>query len=467
MHCDDKTLSEKLDLPKRYYNKSAHEILLEVMHPWIELLRNEFVRGFQEIQRYDDMTFRQYLRNIALLPDQVIDFVELVMSQTNQYDLSFTDLMMQTLHFNTPQWATIKGGLSRIIEEAASLLGPTVVRNAPVTEIVELPDGRVTLGIQGLVTHHRTFDKVILAIPPLAVQSIQARPKWPYLKEQAIRSLHEGPLYKMGMHFRTRFWEYTGPNDPTAGGQSQTDLHVRWIVYPSNDIDSPGSGCLIMYSGMTDAMRWSWLSREQRVRNALEDLNVFFSRQGVNIYEQYIESFDVCWPSRLAAANTMYLPGQFTRFFEAMKHPQANVYFAGEHISRHHTWIAGGVESAHETCQKLLGQPELLGLGSKSVLRLDTPIVLVPEVLKGLTFHTGGVASERSSGGRSSPSMSTVFGEDLDLTGKDKDIPFTLSIADEELKPAIVGHTVAEALAFLQEEIEAQSQTLQGSVIVA
>lgn len=467
MHCGDKTLGEKLNLPKRFHNESAHEILLEVMHPWIELLRNDFERGFQEIQRYDDMTFRQYLRNIALLPDQVIDYVEVVMSQTNQYDLSFTDLMMQTLHFNTPQWATIKGGLSRIIEEAAGLLGSSAVRNAPVNEIVELPDGRVRLGIQGLVPHHRTFDKVILAIPPAAVQSIQARPKWPYLKEQAIRSIHEGPLYKMGMHFRTRFWEHTGPNDATAGGQSQTDLRVRWIVYPSNDIGSPGSGCLIMYSGMTDAMRWSWLSREQRVRNALEDLNAFFIHQGINVYEQYIESFDVCWPSGLAAANTMYLPGQFTRFFEVMKQPEGNVYFAGEHMSRHHTWVAGGVESAHETCQKLLGRQELLGLGSKSIARLDAPIVLGPQVLEGLTFYTGSDASGSSSNGVSSPSTSTVFGEDLILAEKDKDLPFTLSVTDKELEPAIKGRTVPETLAILQEEREAQSQALQGCIIAA
>ena len=48
------------------------------------------------------MTFRYYLRTVALMPPEAIDFVEMIQSQTNQYDNSFADLVMQTLHFNTP-----------------------------------------------------------------------------------------------------------------------------------------------------------------------------------------------------------------------------------------------------------------------------------------------------------------------------------------------------------------------------
>ena len=72
------------------------------MQPWIDLLRIHPERGIQEVLRYDDMTLRQYLRTIALLPNEVIDSVETIQSQTNQYDNGFVDLVMQTLHFNTP-----------------------------------------------------------------------------------------------------------------------------------------------------------------------------------------------------------------------------------------------------------------------------------------------------------------------------------------------------------------------------
>ncbi len=99
---DDRSLGIEFGLPRRFHGKTARQMILDVMNPWIALLRQDFDRGFSEILRYDDMTFRHYFREVAQWPHEAIDFVELIMSQTNQYDQSFLDLVMQTLHFNTP-----------------------------------------------------------------------------------------------------------------------------------------------------------------------------------------------------------------------------------------------------------------------------------------------------------------------------------------------------------------------------
>ncbi len=194
----------------------------------------------------------------------------------------------------------------------------------------------------------------------------------------------------MGLHFHTRFWEQI--DEPCFGGQTQTDLRVRWIVYPSNDLRSKGSGCLIVYNGMTDALRWSWMQREERLKLVLEDLDRFFSKQGVNIYEQYIDAFDVNWPSEVGGGNTMYLAGQFTRFHEAMKKPEGNVYFAGEHMSRHHTWVAGAVETAHQAVQQMLGDYKLPALGSygpPSEVYQTAPVVLGLKAARGVAIDFG------------------------------------------------------------------------------
>ncbi|RYP22289.1 hypothetical protein DL765_001803 [Monosporascus sp. GIB2] len=179
------------------------------------------------------------------------------MSQTNQYDQSFTHLTMQTLHFNTPDWVMVKGGLSRIIDSAANVLGQgNILRNAAVREIRETTGGKIELVAGDIVPQKRTFDKIILA----------------------------------------------------------------------------------------------------RVKLVLEDLATFFSKQRLNIYDQFIDAFDVHWPSEVGGGNTMYLPGQFSKSHEALKQPEGNVFFAGEHISGHHTWIAGAVESAHYALEQVLAQ---------------------------------------------------------------------------------------------------------------
>ena len=84
--CGDTSLAAELGLPPRYHDKSAADILLEVMQPWIDLLRSDPVRGIEEVLRYDELSFRHYLRHVALMPPEVIDFVELIQSQTSQYD---------------------------------------------------------------------------------------------------------------------------------------------------------------------------------------------------------------------------------------------------------------------------------------------------------------------------------------------------------------------------------------------
>lgn len=103
VRCEDRQLSVEFGLPQPYAGKSAREIMMNVMDPWIDLLRRDFERGFKEIMLYEDLSFRQYLHWEASMPHNVIDFVETVMSQTNQYDLGFLELVMQTLHFSTPR----------------------------------------------------------------------------------------------------------------------------------------------------------------------------------------------------------------------------------------------------------------------------------------------------------------------------------------------------------------------------
>ncbi|RYP71975.1 hypothetical protein DL770_008037 [Monosporascus sp. CRB-9-2] len=246
------------------------------MQPWIDLLRKNFERGFAEVLRYDEMTFRHYLRTVVLWPHDVIDFVELVMDQANQYDQSFTDLMMQTLHFNTPgKPLALKGGLSRITSSAANALGQeNILRNAPVREICPTAERKIELVAGDIVPRKRTFGKIILAMPPALIRNIRIK------------------------------------------------LH--------------------------------WMAREPRVKLVLEDLDTFFSKQGVNTYDQFIDTFDVRWPSEVSSGNTMYFPGQFSKCHEVSKQPEGDVFFAGEDISRHHTWVAGAVESAHYAVEQVL-----------------------------------------------------------------------------------------------------------------
>ncbi|KAF2719789.1 FAD/NAD(P)-binding domain-containing protein [Polychaeton citri CBS 116435] len=337
--------AKKADLPEKYWDKTPQELLGSIVLPWLTLLRKDFDSGFQKLLKYDEFSFRAYLRLVAEWPHEVIEFVELFCSQTNQYDLSFTEIIMQNLDFDTKHWVTVKHGMSRVTQSAAQLVGLKNIRlNSRVDRIGYLGNGQIELSATGL---HRTFsgtyDAVVIATPPNAVHSIVDRPKWSFMKEQSIRGAHYEPLYKIGLHFRTRFWERTSIK-PCFGGQSTTDLRIRWIVYPSNDLGSNGSGVLLLYSWMSDASKWAGLTREQRIQNCLHDLSLYYADDpDVDVYEQYIEASDMLWAADSAGGDAMFLPGQFSRFYEVAKKREGNILFAGEHLSKHHTWVSFGL----------------------------------------------------------------------------------------------------------------------------
>lgn len=105
-----------------------------------------------------------------------------------------------------------------IIDACANLIGRNKIHlNSPVWGIYEMPDGKVELEIKGVAGRTCAFDKVLLAIPTGAMHTIQQRPTWSFMKEQSLRGNWFEPLYKIGLHFRTRFWEQIA--DPSSSGQ--------------------------------------------------------------------------------------------------------------------------------------------------------------------------------------------------------------------------------------------------------
>ena len=170
-------------------------------------------------------------------------------------------------------------------------------------------------------------------------------------EQHAIRAVHFEPLYKIGLRFKSRFWE-RGPR-PSNGGQSITDLPSRWFVYPSYGLGQKEPGVLLLYSWMTDAGRWLPQSKEEKIRLALRDLEAVYGREVIK-GEFMEEAFDVSWALERATGDAMFLPGQFKHLFGPARRPEKNIFFAGEHLSVHHTWIVGALDSALYACGQIL-----------------------------------------------------------------------------------------------------------------
>jgi monoamine oxidase len=114
---------------------------------------------------------------------------------------------------------------------------------------------------------------------------------------------------------------------------------------------------------MTDAAGWLPQPEDDRVRIALRDLQSVYRGQ-VDVAGQFIEAFDVNWAAEEPTGDAMFFPGQFKNLFNVARQPEGDVYFAGEHLSVHHTWIVGALDSAMLACQQMLGMPDLAPFGT-------------------------------------------------------------------------------------------------------
>jgi monoamine oxidase len=424
---------------------SAGELLHRALAPLFEILKGGTdadwtEKGFWELVRlYDDHTFRYYLKVERTWPNDVIDFVETVASQTNQFALSVVELVMQHMDFGAKQWHTIEGGMELLPKAMAKIIGLNKITfYATVTDIQELKNGRVkvkALGTNGTIALE--FHKLIITIPPAALRMIGSRPTWPNDKEIAIRSMHFEALWKMGMRFKERFWE-TRPAEgepPEEGGQSTTDLPIRWVVLPSNGIGGKGPGALLLYAWMTDAQLWLPLSPDARRALALQSLDrVYPHVQGVR--KLLIETFDVTWSSSSATGNAMFLPGQWAHRFKPACRHEGNIHFAGEHLSYSHTWISGALESASRAVDEI-GFPRLPAFRFPPT-RDDTQPAHQPSSEDRLLFYKYSPTGLYASGEKDKKFIHMHQGEEL------PDIPQDLGGQPESLciGPQAVGHKV-------------------------
>ncbi|MBA2176087.1 flavin monoamine oxidase family protein [Halobacillus locisalis] len=191
-------------------------------------------------------------------------------------------------------------------------------------------------------------DYSVITIPFPLIQFVDINPyhSISFDKYQIIRELISINAVKIGIEFKTRFWER---NDV---GNAVTDQPTRYSYIPSHGRGTPGPAVLLAsYSWGHDAELWTSLSFEEKVKEALKDLSKIY---GHIVYEEYLTTVAYDWALNpfSAGAFALFLPGQGEKFSTVMKKPEGRLHFAGEGASDFHGWIEGAIESgiraAHE-----------------------------------------------------------------------------------------------------------------------
>jgi monoamine oxidase len=195
-------------------------------------------------------------------------------------------------------------------------------------------------------------------------------------KRRAIRNLGYASSTKVLLYCKRRFWEEDKYS--IRGGGSQTDLIIRQVYYPSDNVrikrdskaESPMKtitaqyqtfesksiedreliarpGVLVgSYCWDADARRIGTLSEEERVRvvkEAIANFHPEILEEGMILDAKSIFWDEFDWTG---GAFCFMNPGDFSEYYLDAVRPEGNLHFAGEHCSLDNGWIQGAVISS-------------------------------------------------------------------------------------------------------------------------
>ena len=331
--------------------KTAQELLNMAIQPIFDFINQDPGRNWplveREFDKYSMYTFLKYYPHSygAAFSEGAIEMIGVLLGTEGYMEQSFLDILRFLMPLRAKHFYEIAGGNDLLPRAFLPKLQEDILFQQRVTRIVQHQNG-VTIHS----SHERTLnpysitgDLVIAAIPFTVMKFIDVKPRhsFSHSKWKAIRELHYVIDTKIGIEFKSRFWERAGQ----SGGRTITDLPIRFTYYPSHGIGTPGPAVILAsYTLGDDVMPWDGLPNEERIRFVLKNLAVI---HGDQVYREFVRGTSFSWAQNPYSCGewAMFKPGQQMELHPYIAVPEGRVHFAGEHTTLSHGWMQGAIES--------------------------------------------------------------------------------------------------------------------------
>lgn len=330
--------------------KTAMELLQSSIKPITDFIEENPRRNWpwviQELDKYSMDSYLRYNPFGVRLSPGAIEMIKVILTLEGLTELSFLELLRELLVLFTPdiRFYEITGGNDRLPRAFTDQLKDNIYYGQKVKKIVQ-HDNQVTIhGIHKILEPIQiTADLAIVTIPFSVLQFVDIEPRNSFSdnKWKAIRELNYAGSTKTGIQFKNRFWEKQG----LYGGQTVTDLPIKYAQYPSHDLGADGAGVVLgSYTWDDDAIPWDSLEDDERLEYVLRNLATIHGDQVYREFQGGVSHSWIRYPYS-AGAFTMFKPEQVKELTPYISTPEGRVHFAGEHASTTHAWIQGAIES--------------------------------------------------------------------------------------------------------------------------
>jgi monoamine oxidase len=338
--------------------KSSEELLLSVVQPIINFINQDPIKNWPLIEKqYRSIAFGTFLN--AYFSVVAIDMIGVLLDLEAFMGMTFVEVLRELIILiSTKAFYEITGGMDRLPLAFLPQLKENILFNQKMMKISQYQNS-VTIHCKHQVTAENfmiTGDLAIVTIPFSTLRFVKFEPyeSFSYYKRVAIRELNYMASTKIGIEFKSRFWEKAGQQ----GGKTITDLPIRFSYYPSYGIGTPGPAVIIAsYIWADEALTLESLPEKEQIQYALMNLAEIY---GPQVYSEFITGTSFSWSKNPYSCGgfTSFEPGQDSELYPYLSTPEGKVHFAGEHTSLTHGWIQGAIESGVRVANEVNDLPK-------------------------------------------------------------------------------------------------------------
>jgi monoamine oxidase len=274
---------------------------------------------------------RQYLRGEMDEPDQLS--MLFLMEQAALYD-KVPDHRLEMYR--------IEGGNGQLPAALERALQAPVQLGCPVSAIEQTETAVHVTHAQGTTT----ADYAVVATPLPPLRQVRFEPALPAVLQAAIAELNYGAHIKVMAQFDQRIWR----SRYRTTGLTITDLPIGFATDAT--ARQPGrSGILTAYISGQYAEAMLPLEDSTRIEQVLDQYETIYP--GSRSHVQTAQS--AVWPEEqyTGGSYSNYGPGQFARYWPALRQPQGRLLFAGEHTDDFVGYMEGAVRSGQRVAQQI------------------------------------------------------------------------------------------------------------------
>lgn len=235
----------------------------------------------------------------------------------------------------------IRGGNDRLPHEFADRLRDSLVLRSPVDSVQARKSRvRVVAGREKV-----DADFCVIATPLPVLRDMELDVQLPRAVRDAIATLQYGDVTKTALQYERRFW-----TDDDWSGDTLTDLPIQ-VTWDATGSQKGDAGVLMTYSPGAVGKRIGAAAAQARIDAAVAQVDEMYPRSD----RDFARGATIAWSRERWSRGSYaaWAPGQYTRFWPALRRPYGRVYFAGEHTDLYASYMEGAVRSGRRVADAI------------------------------------------------------------------------------------------------------------------